>query len=802
MSGKKLELLREEAVRLLGLQATLLEEMHSAPNVITALEEGEHQTFDRSSTLKRVEVVRGELAKLENLDLVLAVVGTMKAGKSTTINAIVGSEVLPSRNRAMTALPTLIRHTPGQLEPELKFHNREPVNSLLRQIAKLAKKGPGKKRLEAFAAGQDIADILEMLDRGTDFPASCRGEEEIFGFLRRLNDVVRLASLLELEFPFDSYDEVHEMPVIEVEFSHLRGMEDVTGRLTLLDTPGPNEAGQPHLRRMLTEQLGKASAILAVMDFTQLKTDADEQLRLELEGIATMAKGRLHLLVNKFDERDRNSDTEETVRMFVSNNLMRGQVGIEDIYPVSSREGFLANRAKHELEMHGHLPEPAGRACWVQDFGEEAFGKSWRTRVREKAELHQGAEDLWESSGFARPLEQVVQAAHARGAVLAIDSAVAKLVVISEEMQAFLALRHSALKRNSQGVRQQIDALRKDMAAIAELEKEAKKVTRDAVRRFAKRNAQLFEEIQSISLEELKGFFREGRKLETQELAVMSAMKPPVAGKQLGSEAITSQRQKHKFFDPKQPRVRLENQRQAGRLLHHVETSVGAEVARAERRINEEIGLALAGFQKEFEADVMQRVAAIMAGLNKRLEEADLVASLDLPRLKKQRIAFSPTSTLDALVDERHEARSYKARSSSIWGRLCGFFNTDDFGFESRVVSESYYEVDLRKVEAAVLREVGVAFTRLQESCGLYVEDVLASGSDKFFVEFRAKLEHLGGDLQQSLRDHEHGHAEQKALSEQLARLMKKLPTSDVHDLKSDLAPLMEWDAEVAVCAA
>lgn len=45
----------------------------------------------------------------------LAVVGTMKAGKSTTINAIVGQEILPNRNRPMTSVPTLIRHVPGKL---------------------------------------------------------------------------------------------------------------------------------------------------------------------------------------------------------------------------------------------------------------------------------------------------------------------------------------------------------------------------------------------------------------------------------------------------------------------------------------------------------------------------------------------------------------------------------------------------------------------------------------------------------------------------------------------------------------
>jgi len=62
--------------------------------------------------------------------LVLAVVGTMKAGKSTTINAIVGREIMPNRNRPMTALPTLIRHVPGRVQPLPRLQKVQPLNDL------------------------------------------------------------------------------------------------------------------------------------------------------------------------------------------------------------------------------------------------------------------------------------------------------------------------------------------------------------------------------------------------------------------------------------------------------------------------------------------------------------------------------------------------------------------------------------------------------------------------------------------------------------------------------------------------
>lgn len=80
--------------------------------------------FDEASAYQTIEVLRGEAIKLEELETVLAVVGTMKAGKSTTINAIVGTEILPNRNTPMTAIPTLIKHTQGQKTTSFYFFRK------------------------------------------------------------------------------------------------------------------------------------------------------------------------------------------------------------------------------------------------------------------------------------------------------------------------------------------------------------------------------------------------------------------------------------------------------------------------------------------------------------------------------------------------------------------------------------------------------------------------------------------------------------------------------------------------------
>ena len=79
---------------------------------------------------ENIKTMENELLKLKNEEFIISMVGTMKAGKSTTINAIVGQEILPSRVEAMTTLPTLITHIKGKVEPVLKLNKSYVISSV------------------------------------------------------------------------------------------------------------------------------------------------------------------------------------------------------------------------------------------------------------------------------------------------------------------------------------------------------------------------------------------------------------------------------------------------------------------------------------------------------------------------------------------------------------------------------------------------------------------------------------------------------------------------------------------------
>ena len=194
--------------------------------------------------------------------------------------------------------------------------------------------------------------------------------------------------------------------------------------------PGPNEAGQAHLRPMLQDQLKKASAVLAVMDYTQLKSEADAQVQYDLKTITNIAQDRVYALVNKFDNCDRNGMQENDVKQFVE-GLTDSLIKKNNIYPVSARFAYLANRAKHDSLQDGSLPN-IDEAAWVEDFYQEAGLRRDRDRTPER--IAEGVEDLWEDSKFSQPLKEVIEVAHDKAALIALESALDKLANYTNQL--------------------------------------------------------------------------------------------------------------------------------------------------------------------------------------------------------------------------------------------------------------------------------------------------------------------------------------------------------------------------------
>ncbi|HAY4866572.1 dGTPase [Escherichia coli] len=794
MHEKNIALLCDEADRLLQLNINLLRQMVEEPDVLSDSKNENRLLFDKQKALKRIEELEGEQIKTARREMVLAVVGTMKAGKSTTINAIVGQEILPNRNRPMTSVPTLIRHVPGKTEPVLHLEHIQPVRNLLITLQEKLATPAGQQVAQTLQQTGDTRELLDILTDDGWLKNEYHGEEEIFTGLASLNDLVRLAAAMGTEFPFDEYAEVQKLPVIDVEFSHLVGMDACQGTLTLLDTPGPNEAGQPQMEVMMRDQLQKASAVLAVMDYTQMNSKADEDVRKELNAIADVSAGRLFVLVNKFDEKDRNGDGADAVRQKVPAMLNSDVLPASRVYPGSSRQAYLANRALHELRKNGTLPVDE---AWVDDFVREAFGRMKKDYVCKDSELAtEGATDLWECSLIDQLITEVILSSHSRAAALAVDSAAAKLMQNAENISEYLSLRHQGLMQSIQSLQAHITSLLEDIREIAGCQEQVTADVRMAMEEIDARTRELLTGVCTSLEEELNDYFRSGKRKEQQMLEEENSAQPRERNAFAFFHDIFGTGNQHdrmRDFDPDSPEIKFSDRREALELMTQIESTVTSLHREAEAQFRPELEKIVSGIETGFRGTALYATENIAGRINTRLEDEGFTVKISFPAVSQLQTRLAVKTNLSALMEERTETVTRRRRLSGLWGKICGAFGTSDWGWETYKEDVSRSVININTVRKEVMSLTRAYFGELQASIEQDINQPVRQEIDAFFCAFREKVEQLRNTLIQSAEDHKRDQQAQERLTRRLQALNERVPEliTDSKALREELETML-----------
>lgn len=219
-----------------------------------------------------------------NKDFDVYVAATMSAGKSTLINAMLGSDLLPAANEATTA--TIAQITDNDNMPYGEFHG-------------------------------------------------CRFDKD--GQLVDDMQAVTLETLKEWNAKPDT-----KLIQLTGDIIGIKERENV--RLVITDTPGPNNSQDPEHARTTMQHIQDSvrnPLILYILNATQLGTNDDQQVLGEIAKImqkgGKQSKDRFIFIVNKMDMFDPESgenvqDALGRVRAYLENN------GIENplIYPVSA----------------------------------------------------------------------------------------------------------------------------------------------------------------------------------------------------------------------------------------------------------------------------------------------------------------------------------------------------------------------------------------------------------------------------------------------------------------------------------
>lgn len=190
-------------------------------------------------------------------DFEVCVVATMSAGKSTLINSMLGTKLMPSKQEACTAIITRIKDT----------------------------EGTDSWQAEVYSKDDRLIETHENLTYGT---------------MERLNSDENV-SIIKVtgDIPFVS-------------------SEDVS--LVLIDTPGPNNSRDPEHKKVQSEFLSKSSKslVLYIMEGTFGSDDDNALLQRVADSMKVggkQSKDRFIFVVNKMDDRRKeDGDTDQTLK--------------------------------------------------------------------------------------------------------------------------------------------------------------------------------------------------------------------------------------------------------------------------------------------------------------------------------------------------------------------------------------------------------------------------------------------------------------------------------------------------------
>ncbi len=794
MHAENIEAMKREVLRLLGYTVDVLKAVTDAPGLLRKSDTKHRRQLDTQKAKSWRSVLSNEIEKVKNLEAVFAVVGTVKAGKSTAINAIVGAEILPSRPEPMTTYPTLVRHKPGQTEPVLDFPVARSFNSLAREAKKKLGQQTSKTPLDKlYPDPHEQAIAKKILEEQFEIAARSEGKAEIFELLKTVNDLYRLCGRLELELPATA----DRLPTLEIEMHHIGTGDTGVGQFTILDLPGPNEFGQSdRLRGIVQKQLERASAVVLVSDFTQRKTEADTEIQELVKNELSNLTDRLFIFVNKFDQRRADDWSVEEMRTHLSQMLLDGAVAPERIHPVSALRAFLANWAQRQLKEHGRLPNPKTSSL-TEDFGRDALGTRWEHFIDKSDEVEIGADELWKESLFADPLDNVIRVAARNASLVCLKSATDKLRECNRTLDNFLNIRDSATTKAAEKLRGAVENLQDDIEKVNKERRTAEERMKARLDTFPQLIKDRCEYCSGQIERIVKEYFRTGNlslppqkrpSLLREAWDWLGAWVPEWLSKPFNPVPPTQQTAPD--FTPQQsPReFRGANHAdEAKKFVELIRNRLQPVYENAAGLIEQDLNEAAEWLSKHIATDLERGLSDVLKKAKERLQK-DFKITLEFPK-HELNIAVETLPSLGSnVVKSSSYSKLRSVRKSGIFAGIARFFDIFDSGWGHEQTRE-YYEIsriDMTDLRDDAMKQLG-SFGSEMQGCAKELDQAQNKALNDHFDDLKDYLEAFRGDLLDACKDKE---SDAHSLDERHEKIQHLL--SNVEDIRQNTQTFSE----------
>ena len=719
------------------------------------------------------------IASVQDLELRMAIAAPMKAGKSTMINAILGQDLLPSRNAAMTTLPTEVVFVPGLTEPilNLGLPLRESFQTAFFRLQEQIQAQGLQTVQEVIAPYPYLGKMAEKIlhKAGGVIPEEILGRGKILSYLGALNDIIRLCGLVApVDNPIVHLEEIPRIyapfgellqPVLETFQTPEHLFYQLRGSFVIVDTPGPNEVGE-HLRlaHLVSQQIEKSSLVLLILDFTQLRTENTEQLKRDIKAALELrGEENLYVLINKIDQRRRGDLTPAQVQQLVKAEFKLPHRS-DRIFEVSARWAFAAANFLREFSQVSHsqishteiLQLPSSRA-----LAQEVLGIDWEEELPflSVEQLAQKADRLWQKSGFPAFLSQAIPALVAQATPRCLRSALTlahhHLQILQDDVQ----LQCQAMQADEQKLKSGITHLYQDFQAL--------KVGRQKLSNLVSVQTQihqelekLFGDLQQATQMSLEPYCQEktGEKSPEEPSEILNWMskklKQPLTIKKSGVLEFKTQREAEVF---------------AGLTVEYAQHRLEALLYVVQESVQEKIEQC----RQDFLQRLMKQTQPIIERAKLRLnQDFHMEVSFPQPTLKSRALKFEKPmiARQSQWVEQGYDEKLVDRRE---WWYWFGFIPWQETVRVKRPdIQKNIYTVSLQEMIPQLNQAIAQTLATLKAEVDQYLAADFQKQIDQFYTELNRYLYHYGEALQQAAQSQKKSWESQTQFLQQLREIL------------------------------
>nr|WP_317630645.1 dynamin family protein [uncultured Flavobacterium sp.] len=240
------------------------------------------------------------ISKIENSKLVIGVIGQMKAGKSTFLNALIfNDEVLPAATTPMTASLSILTYGPEK-KLEAEFYTTQEWEELKMSATENEKdyENDTNKQSKIKAAKEIVSKAIKIESQISTLLGTKKQDafENLIEYVGAEGKYIAITKSVKIEYPLD----------------YLKGVE-------IVDTPGFNDPVVSREDR--TKQFLSRADVVIMLLYAGRAFDATDN-DIIFNKVRSVGVGKLLIGVNKYDINYSQGETESQMINYVKEQLL------------------------------------------------------------------------------------------------------------------------------------------------------------------------------------------------------------------------------------------------------------------------------------------------------------------------------------------------------------------------------------------------------------------------------------------------------------------------------------------------